>query len=183
MNPTDTPGMEKQVEKVVGLFDTPEDASRVAASLRRPELSVQRVSRVDPTAPDQMPKLIFDPIAEIDGDSPSSGILRGGAIGAGSGLLFLGVPGLNVAAPIAGALVGAWIGGIAGIDEANRSIELPDENDYRSMLAAGKSFVVIAGDETTRIEIEKQMTELGAVAVYQHPPVLQAIRPTAPSTE
>ncbi len=164
------------IEAVVGVFDDPRDSSRVAASLRSPQLQVQRISRNDPIAAGDMPQLVYDNVEEIGPEDAVHGLLAGGAIGAGSGLLFLGVPGLNVAAPVVGLLAGAWIGGVAGIDETARGIALPNADDYRQMLADGKSFVVIAGDESQRIECEKQMWVLGALQVHQHPPVLQAVR-------
>ena len=123
-----------------------------------------------------MPDIVYDDIEDLDMADTTKGMLTGGAIGAGSGLLLIGIPGLNIAAPIIGGIVGAWIGGIAGIDEAVRGIELPDQDDYKRMLAQGKSFVVIAGDEATRIEYGNKMQKLGALEVHQHPPVLQAIR-------
>lgn len=166
----------EKLEVVVGVFSTHEDASRVAASLRGPEMTVRKISRVDPATPDSMPEIAYDEIEEIGGENVASGALLGGAIGAGSGLLLLAVPVLNIAAPIAGALAGAWIGAVAGIDEANRAIELPNQEDYRRMLADGKSFVVIAGDEAKRKELGIKLGELGAEDVHQHPPINQTIR-------
>jgi len=164
------------LEVVVGVFSTHQDASRVAASLRGPDMQVQRVSRTDPAVPSQMPQIVYDEIEDVEANNVANGAMLGGAIGAGSGLLLFAVPGLNVAAPIAGGLVGAWIGGIAGIDEANRGIELPNQADYRKMLSEGKSFVVIAGDESKRSEYGAKMTELGADDVHQHPPIGQVFR-------
>ncbi len=167
---------EKGLEVVVGVFRSHDDANRVAASLRGPDLNVQRVSRTDPAAPNQMPEIIYDEIREVDSSNITNGAMMGGAIGAGSGLLLFAIPGLNVAAPIVGALAGAWIGGIAGIDEAHRGIELPNQSDYRQMLAEGKSFVVISGNEAKRNEYGMKMLELGAEDIHQHPPVGQLVR-------
>jgi hypothetical protein len=166
----------ENLEAVVGVFETSDDASRVAASLRGPDVELQRVSRVDPTTASEMPQLIYDNVDRVDNADVNSGIFKGGAIGAGSGLLFFAVPGLNIAAPIAGALAGAFIGGVAGIDETNRAIGLPDKGDYQQKLRDGKSFVVLGGDERTRIDYANKMKELGAIEVHQHPPVLHAIR-------
>lgn len=164
------------LEVVIGVFDTHFEASRVAASLRGPDVKLQKVSRSDPAAPDQMPEIVYDDIEEIASGDIATGAMLGGAIGAGSGLLLMAVPVLNVLAPIAGALAGAWIGTVAGVDEANRGIELPNQEDYRKMLAAGKSFVVLAGDESKRIDWENKLKELGAIETHQHPPVQQTIR-------
>ncbi|MFT5304402.1 MAG: hypothetical protein ACI87E_004627 [Mariniblastus sp.] len=176
MKPKTTIDDGKTIEAVVGVFSSSDDASRVAASLRGPELKLQRVSRNDPAATDDMPAIVYDDIEQIETKDMTKGLLQGGAIGAGSGLLLLGVPGLNIAAPIAGALTGMFIGGVAGIDEANRGVNLPDKSDYQRMLAEGKSFVVIAGDESIRIDLANKMSELGAEEVHQHPPVLQTVR-------
>lgn len=163
-------------EAVVAAFESQMDAHRVAASLRGPDLDLQQVSRRDPTAADEMPDIVYDQVDHIENDTIAKGVIQGGAIGAGSGLLLLGIPGVNLVAPVAGALAGMFIGGVAGADETNRSIELPNEDDYQQMLLEGKSFIVIAGDEASRMKYAAQMLELGALKTYQHPPVRHAVR-------
>jgi len=167
---------DKPIEAVVAVFENQTVAQRVAESMRGPEFDVKRVSRRDATAANEMPDIVYDEIESIDNDEITKGVVQAGAIGAGSGLLLLGVPGLNVVAPIAGALAGMFIGGVAGADEANRGIELPDADDYRQMLREGKSFVVIPGDEASRLEYATKLEKLGALKTYQHPPVLQSVR-------
>jgi uncharacterized membrane protein len=167
---------DEKIEAVVGVFPTHVAASRVAASLRGPDVKVQKISRLDPATPDAMPEIVYDEIEELSPDNVVNGAMLGGAIGGGSGLLFLAIPGLNVAAPIAGMLAGAWIGAVAGVDEAARAIELPNSEDYQSMLAEGKSFVVVAGDENKRFEFGKRLKELGAETIYQHPPLAHVVR-------
>ena len=164
------------IEAVVGIFADQADASRVAASMRGPDLKLQRVSRENPAATDTMPNIVYDEIDEIPHKTVAKGVLQGGAIGAGSGLLLLGVPVLNVLAPIGAALAGAFIGGVAGADEANRNIELPNLADYQRALAEGKSIIVISGTATERMAYENQMKELGAIETHQHPPTLHAVR-------
>lgn len=171
---------DERIQVVVGSFATPQDACRVAASLRGPQIKLQRVSRRDPLAPSEMPDIIYEEIEDIDSTNVVEGMLTGGAIGAGSGLLLLGLPAVGtamaIAAPFAGLIAGAWIGGVAGVDEARRGIELPNNKDYQKMLSAGKSFVVIAGDETERREYGKRMKAIGAEEIFYHPPIQQAIR-------
>lgn len=172
------PEGDQSLEVVIGVFPTHESASQVAASLRGPDLQVRKISRNDPTAPDDLPQIVYDEIENVDAGNVVTGAATGGAIGLGSGLLMIGIPGLNIAAPIVGAIAGAWIGGVAGVDESVRGIELPNREDYQRMLQEGKSFVVIAGTESQRIEYANKMEELGAEAIHQHPPVGHAIRTT-----
>lgn len=179
MSPKETIEDAESIGAVVAVFNSTEDVSRVAASVRNPDIKLQRVSRSDPTSTDELPTLIYDDIEEVSPNSIAVGMLKGGAIGVGSGLLLLGVPILNVAAPFAAGIAGAFIGSVAGVDEAKRGIELPNQDDYRQMLADGKSFIVISGDEAARIRYANQMRSLGAVETYQHPPVLQAVRKIA----
>lgn len=167
---------QEKLEVVVAVFDDHVDASRAAASLRGPGLKIQKISLKDQTTPSQMPDIVYEDINEVTDGSASQGAIIGGAIGAGSGLVFLGVPGLNVAAPIVGFLAGAWIGSIAGIAEADRALEVPDSDAYKRMLAEGKSFVVIGGNESLRWEYEQKLDELGAEAVFQHPPLGHLVR-------
>jgi hypothetical protein len=164
------------IEAVVAVFEDATVANRAAAAMQHQDLVVHRVSRRDPKSENELPQIAYDPIQEIEIKEGVDGMLKGGAIGAGSGLLLLGIPGLNIAAPFVGAIVGAWIGNIAQVDEANRAAKLPNQEDYRRMLATGKSFVVIPGDEATRIEAGNKLKELGAQEIWQHPPVLHALR-------
>ena len=176
MKPQESIESDHAIEAVVGIFESQEDASRVAASIRGPDLKFQKVSRRDPAASNEMPEIVYDEIDSIPVKTVSKGLIQGGAIGAGSGLLLLGVPGLNILAPIAGALAGAFIGSVSGADEANRGIELPNQEDYQRLLAEGKSMLVITGSSEERLQYECQLKELGAMETHQHPPLLQAVR-------
>lgn len=178
MSETKSENPEPQLEAVVGVFDDAVAAKAAASQLRSSELEIHRVSRKDPETSSELPGIVYDPIDDIEPTSAARGMLRGGAIGAGSGLLLLGVPGLNVAAPLVGFLAGTWIGGIAGIDETNRAVELPNREDYREMLTNGKSFVVIGGDEATRTRVGNELQKLGAASVFQHPPLRHVVHPS-----
>ncbi len=162
------------IEAVVGVFQDSEAASRAATEMRRQNVPLHRVSQRDASAEHEMPAIIYDEVEEVSGADVTGGILKGGAIGAGSGLLLIAVPGLNIAAPIFGAIAGAWIGGVASIDEAVRGIGLPALETYQQLLAEGRSFVVIAANESLRLEYAKQLENLGAIQVHQHPPALEA---------
>lgn len=164
---------DQRLEAVVGVFDDASLANRAASQLQESAGELHRVSRKDPSAENEMPDIFYDKVDHVTADDVMHGAMKGGAIGAGSGLLFIGVPGLNVAAPIFGALAGAWIGGIAGINEAWRAVELPNPVDYSKLLSKGKSFVVIAADEQTRIKCASELKKMGATEVNQHPPVLE----------
>ncbi len=164
----------KKMEVVVGVFEDAATASRAARQLNGPEVELQRVCRNDPTADQEIGEIYYDRVDHVSETDVARGALTGGAIGAGSGLLFIGVPGLNIAAPIVGALAGAWIGAVAGIDEAWRGVQLPEPSEYAQLLSEGKSFVVIAGDQAERMKYAAKLQELGAVNIHQHPPVLEA---------
>lgn len=166
-----TTGELTALASVVGVFDSPADACRAAVNLRGPNLKVQGVSQTIPVVPNGTPEIAFYEVGEEEmRDKFINGMLTGGAIGAGSGLLLVGIPVLNLAAPVVGAMVGAWIGAIAGIDEATRVNEVPREIDYHRMLAEGKSFVVITGDEAELLVYGEKMVALGASDVHQHSP-------------
>ena len=173
---SDNESSERPIEAVVAIFESHDDARRAASALNAPELEIHRVSRTAPGMDDAMPEIVYDKIDSVSTNDVTKGALEGGAIGAGSGLLLMGIPGLNLVAPVAGAIAGAWIGAVAGLDEANRGVELPDAENYRAMLAEGKSFVVISGDEKMRLELANKLKDQGATDVHQHPPVLHAVR-------
>ena len=178
---------QEPIHVAIGVFKNADELSRVSASIRSPEIEFQRVSLADPLSTDDLPDIAYDPTEEIKVDDVSQGMKTGGLIGFSAGLL-AGIPtmgtGLIFAAPLAGLLAGAWIGGIAGIDEANRGEELPNEKDYEAMLKDGKALLVISGDEKERSRVGIEMQKLGAEKVYQHPPLHELVRdqPANPSS-
>lgn len=48
-----------EMEVDIGVFESSEEASRVAASMRKPDLQLQRVSRRNPAATDELPHSPF----------------------------------------------------------------------------------------------------------------------------
>ena len=170
---------QKPIEVAVGVFQNAEELSRVSAALQRPEIEFQRVSLSDPSSNDDLPEIVYDSTDRVEVDDVNQGMKTGGLIGFSSGLI-AGLPamgtGLGFAAPIAGLLAGAWIGGIAGIDEAHRGEELPNQQDYEAMLKDGKALLIISGDQKEREKVGIEMQELGAEKVYQHPPLHELVR-------
>ena len=172
---------ENPLHVAIGVFPNATDLSRISASIRCPEIEFQRVSLSDPASTDDLPEIVYDPVEKIEVNDVNKGIATGGMIGFSSGLL-AGLPtmgtgtGLFLAAPLAGLLAGAWIGGVAGIDEANRSEEQPNHEDYEVMLKAGKALLVISGDAKERERVQNEMMSLGAEKVYQHPPLHHVVR-------
>jgi hypothetical protein len=73
-------------------------------------------------------------------------------------------------------LGGALIGGMAGIDEANRHAELPTIDDYRRLISSGKALVIVPGDESFRTRVANELKAIKAEAVHQHPPIGHAVK-------
>lgn len=175
-NPT-TPADDSPIEVAVGVFESQDQVNIAASKLRESGLNVQKVSK-GPGMASEMPDIIYEDVDEISSGAVAQGALSGGAIGVGSGLLLLGVPMLNVLAPVAAGLAGAWIGAVAGADEANRAVELPGQDEYRKLLADGKSFLVAAGTEEERLRYANVMEDNGALEIHQHPPTNHVVRTT-----
>ena len=171
---------DKAVHVAIGVFRNADELSRVSAAIDFPEIEFQRVSLSDPSSADDLPEIAYDPIDHIEVEDVNQGIKTGSLIGFSSGLL-AGIPvmgsGMFFAAPLAGLLAGAWIGGVAGIAEAHRSEELPSHEDYEAMLKEGKALLVISGNAQEREKVGNEMLELGARKVYQHPPLHHLVRP------
>jgi hypothetical protein len=167
------------VEAAVAVFPNQQLAAEAARALSGTGLQVKEVRHRsgdgnDP--PRGLEDLEFENVRHVESTDVVSGIVKSGAIGAVSGLLLIGVPVVGLAAPIGGMLAGALIGGMAGVDEKNRAIEQPDLERYNAMLAEGKSLLVMPGDEEARIEYQKQLYDLGAEHVWQHPPTGETVR-------
>ncbi len=166
---------EPAVEAVVGVFDDPSLAAHAARQLRKDGIEFKRVTESS-EATEGLLGIAYEDVDVVNMESVSKGIGVGGGLGAAAGLVLMAVPGLGFAAPIAGFLGGALIGGMAGIDESVRAIELPAPIDYSAIVAEGKSLLAISGDESQRLEYAKMLDELGAIKINQHPPTQEAVR-------
>ncbi len=171
-------------EAVVGVFPSADAARAAVVELRNQNFEFAEIDRQLTGAADDARQAIRDLFypdsssRNVEPSNVAAGVAKGAAIGAASGLLFIAVPVINVVAPIGGMLGGALIGGMAGIDEANRHSRLPSITEYRNMISAGKGLVILHGDEQFRIRIGNELAAQNAEAVYQHPPVLHAFNPS-----
>ena len=178
---------EQPVEAVVAVFADAEHARNATEDLRSLGLEFDEVPRarrdsetrgVGPRAPivHQLSEIFYDPSNHITTSDVAAGATKGAAIGAIAGAVLVALPGIGLGVVVAGALGGAFIGGVAAIDEGDRSIQLPTLADYRKMLRNGKSLVVVYAEEGIRMKIQNRLNERGAEHTYQHPPVLHSIR-------
>ncbi len=168
-------------QAIVAVFDTPSAAEKALQSIEQQGLRISPVhsqstvsAATDETTREMVSELrtlFYGDAEHVSGTDVLNGIIQGGAIGGASGLVFFAVPVLNFLAPIGGFLGGALIGGMAGIDEANRRIELPSLEDYRKMVRDGRGLVLIFEEEPERRRLENEFVAAGAIAVHQHPPI------------
>ena len=171
---------------VVGVFEDSETARAAAELLRSHGLEFESVPLPFTTSTNKktrqvlrhLSKVFYDPSDHITGSDVAAGATKGAAIGAAAGIVLVAVPGIGLAAVVGGVLGGAFIGGIAAIDEGDRSISLPTVVQYRKMLRNGEGLIIVYGDEATRIEAENQLKSAGASHTFQHPPVLHSVRTT-----
>ncbi len=169
----------QEIDAAVGVFSTREQAASAARQIAQSGIEVKQVQRRNiesDVPPKGLDDLHFEHVEAVEGNDVVSGMVKSGAIGAVSGLLLIGIPIVGLAAPIGGMLAGALIGAMAGIDEKNRAIEQPDVQRYNEMIAEGKSLLVLPGDEESRIKYQKQLYDLGAEYVWQHPPTGETVR-------
>jgi hypothetical protein len=182
------------LEAVVAVFSDSDQAEAAVRELGPLGLEFDAVPQHIPDHPapheeraavlQHLSEVFFEPSREIKSSDVAGGASKGAAIGALAGALLVALPGIGLGVVVGGALGGAFIGGIAAIDEVDRAIHLPTLADYRAMLRAGKSLVVVYAQEAKRVEIENQLKLAGADQTYQHPPVLHAIRKTdTPASE
>ncbi len=178
MHETTTVG--HNTEAIVAVFTSADAAAHAVRSLDQVGLEFAEISAESPPSDDQLAaslrELFYSKTNAVGSTDVVDGIAKGAAIGAATGLLFIAVPIIGLMAPIGGFLGGALIGGMAGIDEAAREAKLPDLDDYRQLLDAGKGLVVIPGDEAFRTRLQKELKMLGAESVHQHPPIAQSLR-------
>ncbi len=167
---------------LVAVFSSRTTAGSAVRSLDNVGLAFAEISSEPIATNDEqisaLQEMFYSTTHLVDSSDVIDGIAKGAAIGAATGLLFVAVPVVGLVAPLGGALGGALIGGMAGIDESMREAKLPDLENYRQMLGAGKGLVVIPGDESFRCKVENELRILGAEEVYQHPPVGHAFRRT-----
>ncbi len=176
----ETPTTDHSVEAIVAVFSSPKAAALAVRSLDREGLEFAEISPDSSPSNDQLVsslrELFYSKTNAVGPPDVADGIAKGAAIGAATGLLFIAIPVVGLAVPIGGFLVGALIGGMAGIDESAREARLPNLDDYRRMLGTGKGLVVIPGDEAFRTRLQYELELLGAESIHQHPPIAQMFR-------
>lgn len=172
-----------RLEVVIGVFENQETARRAAAAMQGDlqfrEISAGGSGTVSAEA-EELRQVFFSDTHGTGSAAVASGIAKGAAIGAASGMLFVAVPAFGLAASVAGAFGGALIGGMAGIDEAQREASLPKLEDYRRMLSEGRGLVAISGNPEARAAAENRLRELAALDAFQHPPLGHAVKEPVP---
>lgn len=158
------------IEAVIGVFATQGKLETARQSLNDEGVETRRIAYGEDSHYPETPNVVYDETEKVTANDVVDGVVKGAAVGAASGLLLVAIPGIGIAGPIAGALGGGFIGGIAGIDESDRGAEQPNREDYRKLLAGGKSLLIIAGNEIERQKYALKLQELGAESVNQHPP-------------
>ncbi len=100
-----------------------------------------------------------------------------GAVGAGSGTaagliaaVLTGFPGLAIGAILMGGVTGAFMGGMAGLEEANEddSVDLPKPEDYEKLLHSGHQIVVVHGNHEDVLRAKEVICDLPYVHQHLH---------------
>lgn len=168
---------EHDFDAAIGIFSDAQAARNGIDQLLADGIAINYITEVDRDLETEAPPINFANLKEVEPSHMLSGAATGAGIGAVAGLIGLAVPGLWLGAVITGALGGGLIGGMAGIDEAVRARDQPDLAEYQRWLKAGKSLLIVMGDEARRHRAENSMKSAGAELTFQHPPILELIHP------
>lgn len=157
--------MDKPEKKIVGVYETEQDAINVIERLinqgyHKEEISVIGRNKTDVSN-------VTDETGTAAEDTAATGAMTGGAIGGATGLLAgigaLAIPGIGpivAAGPIAATLMGALTGaGVGGLTGALIGLGIPDEDAkyYGNSLKEGKILVLVNNDGYTDHDMEQEI--------------------------
>jgi hypothetical protein len=168
---------EGEHDATVGIFPDQDSARNAISLLIENGIEITHISHVEHDVSTEAPDLHITSLDDVEPEHVVRGISKGATIGALAGLIGLAIPGLGLGAAITGALGGGLIGGMAAIDEAIRARNQPGLQQFQDYLHAGKSLLIVFGNEARRITAENCMKEARAERVSQYPPVLESIHP------
>jgi len=141
-------------KKIVGVFDTEQEASRAIENLKNQGIGIEHISVITKDRDDL--KHITEDTGSRAPEGVAAGMATGGVLGGAVGLLAgigaLAIPGIGpilaagpIAATIAGLAVGAGAGGLVG---GLVGLGIPEEEaaEYEAYVSNGKILVLVDSD-------------------------------------
>ncbi|MFN7575380.1 MAG: hypothetical protein ACK6DS_18295 [Planctomycetota bacterium] len=183
--------MSKHVEPsqraLVTVFNDLPAAAQAVAALHKDGFTAQQVELVTYSVAEQSPELEMPLRSKTTSSSLVANAEKWGLFGLEAGAVagvlatITAFPGIILPMLIVGGLTGAYMGGIAGVEQAvlDDRMDLPELDDYEQLLNEGKKLVVVLGthEEALRAKevlartasIQGHMYAIGEHQSHEHP--------------
>lgn len=141
----------KQGKKgLVAVFEDLETAKKVVEKLHASGFALDKIELVTRDVGQEAPQLMTPKVHETTGALMIASAGKWGGVGAGAGLLaglLTGNPGLALGMAAMGGMTGAFVGGMAGVDQAveDDAVNLPTLSEYEQLVQNGRCLVVVLG--------------------------------------
>jgi hypothetical protein len=159
---------------LVTVFEDPQAAKEVVEALHANGFSLENIELVTHDVHSEAPEVTTPKVHETTATSLVESAAKWGGVGAGIGALaavVTGFPGIGLGMIIMGGAVGAFTGGIAGIEHAcdDDSVDLPTLDEYEQMVRNGHALVVVLGTHDEAMRAENVIGELPHIHQNIHP--------------
>lgn len=159
---------------LVTVFENPATAKEVVTALLASGFSLEKIELVTHDVRSEAPEVSTPKVHETTATSLVEGAAKWGGVGAGIGVLaavVTGFPGIGLGMIVMGGAVGAFTGGIAGIEHAvdDDSVNLPTLEEYEQMVNNGHALVVVLGTHDEAMKAESCIQELPHIHRNIHP--------------
>ena len=159
---------------LVTVLETPSAAKDVEEALIENGFSPENIELVTHDVHSEAPEVSTPKVHETTASSMVESATKWGSVGAGLGALaaaVTGFPGIGLGMIAMGGAVGAFTGGIAGIEHAveDDSVNLPTLEDYEQMVNNGHALVVVLGTHEDAMRAEQVIEVLPHIHQDIHP--------------
>ena len=159
---------------LVTVLETPDAAKEVIEALVENGFSPEKIELVIHDIHNEAPEVSTPKVHETTATSIVGSATKWGSVGAGLGALaaaVTGFPGIGLGMIAMGGAVGAFTGGIAGIEHAvdDDSVNLPTLEEYEQMVNNGHALVVVLGTHDEAMSAEKVIENLPHIHQDIHP--------------
>lgn len=161
-------------QALVTVLENSQAAKEVVKALHANGFSLEKIELVTHDVQSEAPEVTTPKVHETTATSLVESAAKWGGVGAGIGALaavVTGFPGIGLGMIVMGGAVGAFTGGIAGIEHAvdDDSVNLPTLEEYEQMVKNGHALVVVLGTHEEAIKAESCIGELPHIHRSIHP--------------
>ena len=158
----------------VTVFEDIDSSQQVIKELHDTGFPLGRIELVTWDMQEEAPEVTTPKNHETTASSFVGNAAKWGGVGAAAGAVgavITAFPGFGLGMIVAGGLVGAMFGGIAGLEHAveDDSVNLPSIDEYEDLVREGNCLVVVLGDHDDAMRAKEIVDKIPSIHSHIHP--------------